>query len=56
MNAKIEQKERQREDLQSLTKGIEDLAVLVGARFVADSEKLQSYRCAENDPPMKFAT
>lgn len=48
---KIETKkiERQRENLQSLTKGIEDLAALVGVRFVADDEKLQSYRELEID-------
>ena len=47
--------ERRREDLQSLTKDIQDLAALVGARFVVDDQKLQTYRGAEDNEIPKFA-
>lgn len=54
MKNQSKENERRREDLQTLTKDIQDLAALVGARFVADDEKLQTYRAAGDYEVQKF--
>jgi hypothetical protein len=55
MKNETKESERRREDFQSLTKDIQNLAALVGARFVVDDEKLQTYRGAVNGEIQKFA-
>lgn len=55
MKNETKETERRREDLQSLTKDIQELAALVGARFVVDDEKLQTYRSAADSEFQKIA-
>ncbi|WP_210241629.1 hypothetical protein [Mesorhizobium sp. B1-1-9] len=55
MNNQSKEIERRREDFQTLTKDIQNLAALVGARFVVDDEKLQTYRGADDCELRKFA-
>ena len=54
MKNQSKENERRREDFQTLTKDIQDLAALVGARFVVDDEKLQTYRGAGDSDLQKF--